>query len=426
MNYVIWKGFLVLALNQPITLKPNGGVLWVSKKDSVKIQTQSGQATLMGIKQDLVYLSGFKTGLSEPTATLITTNDNLLALKRCPSIKNISVINQKLTFSGNSIMDAPYRCGFDDLQFLELDQNFSEQNIRIFLQNETLLKNSGLKISEAAWESRKRKLRVYSSQNKERILEKIPVELRPFYEIEIKNKLQPGKNIIFELTLFEFSKNKARKLGLRWPSSISLFSIGENGNFSQKISDLSSGTNQELMLGADFGESQGVGKVIAQPTLRTQPGIKSTFRSGGEFPVKNSNALQSQTTWKSYGLNISITPNQETEIGDTEIALDFNLEFSEPNLEHVIDGVPSIFQRNLESRFDIRTDELTVLTSMLTLREGKGRAGLAFFQQIPILSPLFSIHSQIDTNSELWFALRPTWEEIPIRENMRKFARKSK
>lgn len=418
MNTFFFQGLLILALNQPIALKPDGGVLWVSSREAAKLQTQQGQVTLLPVQKTLIYLSGFQLGKSKISPALITTPANLMALKRCPKEKYIRIIHEKLTFTSKNISDLPLHCGFDELALGHLDQKRGSPHpsmTQSFLFTEKNLQRSGVKVGIGEWKDGKRKLAIHSTLSEKYILQKIPEELRAFYDLDFRNHSKPGKNLIFQLTLFEFSRQRARKMGLKWPKSVSLFSIDNLGRKSLNLLDSSGESAKEISLEADFGESQGVGKVIAQPTLRTQPGIESRFLSGGEFPVKNSNAFNSQTSWKSYGLKISLTPSSESKVGDTEVAVDFKLEFSEPNMEYAVEGTPSIFQRQLESRFDLRSDELTVLTSMITLREGKGRDGVAVLSQIPLISLLFGQNSKLSSNSELWFALKPTWEEIPLR-----------
>lgn len=424
-----YQGILILALGQPLSLAPKNGVVWFSAKDYLKVQSHPGEVTLLPVKKGLLYLSGFNLKNSKITPTFITTPANYLALRKCTTVKSIKITENSLVFDSKDIFSLPLHCGFDDLtlgppDIMEGPPPLSTRKIgevhRQFYSAEKVLQKSGIKVGFAEWKNGKRSLSVHSSISEQRILQKIPEHLRPFYEIDIRNHSTPGKNLIFELTLFEFSKQRARKLGLKWPKSVSLFSIDKLGRNQLNLLDSSGEEAKEISLEADFGESQGVGKVIAQPTLRTQPGIESRFLSGGEFPVKNSNAFNAQTSWKSYGLKISLKPSAESKVGDTEVAVDFKLEFSEPNMEYAVEGTPSIFQRQLESRFDLRSDELTVLTSMITLREGKGRDGVAILGQIPILSLLFAQNSKLSSNTELWFALRPTWEEIPIRSASRK------
>lgn len=333
----------------------------------------------------------------------------------------MEIIDGKLTYISPNIHNIPKDCGFDDLHISPAKlAKMTQDERKQFLFMEERLRRNGLKIGKSEWKDGKRQVFVNTSQSAEKIQQLLPFPQRIFYQIETRNLFNPGKNLIFELTLFEFSRQKARRLGLKWPQSVSVYSINNVGERSLNLQDLTSDAAKEIIIQSDFGESQGVGKILAQPTLRTQPGIESRFLSGGEFPIKNSNAFQSQTSWKSYGLKVALTPSKESEVGDTEVALDFKLEFSEPNMEHAVEGIPSLIQRQLESRFDLRTNETTVLTSMITLREGKGRSGIAFLSQIPILGLLAGQDSRLKTDSELWFAVKPSWEEIPMKAAHRK------
>ena len=422
-SHLFWKGFLVLALGRPAQFKANGGVLWISSKDYVKAQSSPGNVTLLPLKVGALFVSGFQIPGTEPNPLLITTEDNFLAIERCKSTQGIDVSQGEILFKGDNILEVPKDCGFDHLRLTDLS---ALKNTHTFINAEKNLRRTGISTGLADWKKGRRSLTVYSSLSEKEIKKRMPPDLQAFYEIDLRAQVSPGKNIIFELTLFEFSKERAQNLGLKWPKSISLLSIDHMGNPLGKLQDTTTGGASEILLQGDFGESQGVGRVLAQPTLRTQPGVESKFLSGGEFPVRSNNAFHSETTWKSYGLKIALTPNAQSKVGDREVSVDFKLEFSEPNMDHAVEGIPSLTQRQLESHFDVRMNELTVLTTMVTLREGQGHNGVAFLSQIPILSYLFAQHSKLNNNSELCFALKPTWDEMIISKSNMDFNLKTK
>ena len=68
--------------------------------------------------------------------------------------------------------------------------------------------------------------------------------------------------------------------------------------------------------------------------------------------------------------------------------------------------------RKLTNRFDLRTNETTVLTSLIQLRRGNVKKGLPGLREIPLVGGIFDNHSKDESESELYFALYPTWEEI--------------
>jgi Flp pilus assembly secretin CpaC len=159
----------------------------------------------------------------------------------------------------------------------------------------------------------------------------------------------------------------------------------------------------------DFGESQGLGRILARPELRTKPGIAANFQSGGEIPVKTRGLFGNTTIWKPYGLILNLTPLPTQKVGATEVSLDFKVEISEPDQSTAIDGVPGMIIRKLESRFDLRTDEDTLLSSMIQTRSGTMKSGIAGLFHVPLLGDLTSNHSNDEQQTELWFSIRPTW-----------------
>ena len=413
VNYFFWKSVLILNLQQPLTLKTDN-TLWISSKDLGRVQSLPGQVTLIPQKIGQFFISGAKfkeKSLSDPLEAMITTALNFKALQTCKETENLSIRDGEIAAEEAFLEKASStECSFDRLRL-----NNNEAGIKIkhlFLEEETRLKKEFPHIGLGKWKDGRRILAVFSNSNLTALKKSFSPKLLPFYDFNVRNQSLPGNNLIFELTLFEFSRDRAQNLGVSWPKNISLLKIDPSGSSALKLTNIASNKGGDLLIGADFGESQGIGKVLSRPTLRTKPGIESRFLSGGEFPIRNKNAFHSETTWKSYGLKISLTPNESALPGDREVSVAFKMEFSEPNPDLGIEGVPGLLQRQLESHFDLRMNEQTVLTTMVTLRESKARDGLYFLSQVPILSLFFGEHAQSKNNSELWFSLKPTWDEI--------------
>ncbi len=228
-------------------------------------------------------------------------------------------------------------------------------------------------------------------------------DLRPFYELRAPDpqRARPGRTLLFELSFFEFSRRRASELGLKLPTSLR----------AQTAPDLRSLRWDALGVGADFGESLGVAKVLARPQVRTKPGEKALFQSGGEMPVRTSTLYGQQTHWKVYGLQLSIEPDANIETGATEVGLALRLELSEPDLAAAVDGAPGLTTRKLESRFDLRVGETTILTTMIQTRSGTRRRGpFGSAGGDSFLARLFSSASLDHEDSELYISIRPDWE----------------
>ena len=415
MNYFIWKSLLVLNIQQPLTLKTNND-LWISSKDLVRVQSLSGHVTLSPQKLGQFFISGAKLqekNLPDPLEVLITTPQNFKALQKCK--ENLTPQNGEIFAEDNFLekvleKERLAECSFDRLNLKSHEPSSYIKNL--FLEEEKRIKKEFPSVGLGRWKEGRRVLQVFSNSDLTLLKKTFSSTLLPFYDFVFRSPNLPGNNLIFELTLFEFSRDRAQNLGISWPKNISMLKIDTNGASAIKLTNSGTNKNGELEIGADFGESQGVGKVLSRPTLRTKPGIESRFHSGGEFPIRNKNAFHSETTWKSYGLKVSLTPHESALPGDREVSVAFKMEFSEPHPDLGIEGVPGLLQRQLESQFDLRMNEQTVLTTMVTLRESKARDGLYFLSQVPILSLFFAEHAENKNNSELWFSLKPTWDEI--------------
>ena len=407
-GYFLWKNFLIFALAQPASL-PSQGTFWISSKELARAQSLPGKVTLLPLQLGTLYVSGTTLPGPDPHQILITTLENFSALKSCRA--PLKIESGEVALIGEDLATIE-NCGLNRLRFV-VDQPSATTRAQ-FEKAEAKLRRFSGSFLESRWADGRRVLVLHSSIHKNKILDAIGAKLFPFYEISLRNEVSPGKNMIFELTMFEFSREKAQSLGIKWPKSLSVLAVNSEGNSHLSLMNLTKGGAEEILLATDFGETQGIGKILAQPTLRTKPGVESRFLSGGEIPIRNNNAFHSETVWKSYGLKVSLTPSGASRVGDQEVSVDFKLEFSEPNPATGIDDVPGILQRQLDSKFDVRMDELTVLTTMVSSREGKNRDGLLFFSQVPILGFLFGQTSNSKNNSELWFAIKPTWDEISV------------
>jgi len=199
--------------------------------------------------------------------------------------------------------------------------------------------------------------------------------------------------IIFRLDLFEFSKSNAQEVGIDWPQKHQIFSSEENA------------------IAAVFSQAKSNGKLLASPRLRTVPGIKAEFNTGGEIPINDVQYFGSKTSWKSYGLNVQITPREDYKFGDDELSTLIEIEYSQPDYGNASNGVPAIISRNLKNEFRLKMNRSTLLTSMIQIRKGESRKGLWSLSNLPLLGLLFSSESKSSDESELWFMISPKWAE---------------
>lgn len=392
-THLFIKGVLVLAAGEPVQFSGNTSNVWFSKPDALAPSILGSRLQLLPSTPGVYFASGLGQHFADVQKILTIDKENLNALKRCPDAASLSF---PLELSENTTSKTLANCGFTNLSAPPTHAVAPELERLDALIGPLLLepiaRGEGLRRS------------ITFSKDRRNQISKSLGGLAALYEFNLVETPKPGRTLIFHVTLFEFFKHKAQKLGLKLPQSI------EGQTPWDKLALL---PNPALAtLGLDFGVSKGLSRILAQPTLRTLPGEKASFQSGGEIPIKNTSIHSSQTTWKSYGLLLSLEPDKSTNSGDREISLHFRVEISEPDLSTSIDGIPGMNVRKLESRFAIRTDEDTILSSMIQSRSGLEKAGPAGISEIPLLGRLFSQSKSSTHESELWFSVRPTWNEI--------------
>lgn len=402
-NSLFVLGTLFIALGHPSKEPLPSQDVWISDPKVLEGEVLAGSILLRPKTLGVTHVSGLdkKSPTSQLKRVQVVSYENFQALQRCPKSTLVPTATglQTTSLQENDLKKL-FECGFEELEF---SKNSYGRILHLLEQTETKLLATGSTFKQAMWKDGKRVVQVSRDANLARFKEKMGY-LAAFYKFEKNQNVQPGRTLIFEIVLFEFSTHRARALGLSWPQSLKFFALDGSLNVLQQ--DGSKG----LSIGADFGESEGVGRILARPQIRTLPGEKATFHSGGEIPIKTRSLTQISTTWKPYGLLVDIEPSAQTQIGDDEISLKFKVELSEPDGATSVDGTPGMISRKLESRFDIRTGETTVLTTMIQSRNLKSLNGLPGLSQIPGLSPIFSKHRGYSHDTELWFAIKGHWE----------------
>jgi hypothetical protein len=413
----IIRGVLFLSSQTPSEFGVVNDALWISDPEVLEASVLGSKVQLMPKKSEgLAFVTGLKIesqSLKEPLKVVITNPQNLEALRRCPDVaKNLNLVGQ-LEFDGSYLewVEIQKTCRFSALALkseTSLSQSTEWQNA------ERRMQSAGLRVLRSAWVEGKREILLDGNDDSTstRAIEKLQ-PLLPFYKIKYTRAgARPGQTLIFQLTFFEISRSKAQALGIRWPAQLTW-------KVSADPRTLGAAKNSNLPeFGADFGESLGIGRILAQPMLRTLPGERASFQSGGEIPVEFKSEKEKSTTWKNYGLILEITPSKDLVSGQSEISIDFKVELSEPDFGVSRSENPGMRKRSLSSRFDLRVGEVTVLSSLLQSRLSGGRQGLPGFSDLPFLNRLFSSKENLANDSELWFGIRPTWEEPLFPQNL--------
>jgi len=412
-SQMLLGGILFLSSSNPAFIENTRSEVWFSDPQAITVQSLNG-GLLMRPKDAVSGLQALGLDSSDPARLIRLQNvsdESYAALKKCPrapveaSSAGLSVAKDTKDLA--LALAQLFECGFQGLRLSEAQSQDPQLAESIALKESEALAQ-GHRILSSTWEKGRRVLLVDEIQaRRPQALMKIFAGLSPFIEIRAGKAPRPGNTLIFEVTLFEFFRNAASKIGASWPESFRILNL--EGNPFRKL-------NPTLSLGLDFGESRGVAKILARPQLRVKAGQKASFQSGGELPVQVVTETVQTTQWKPYGLILELRVPEETPTGADELSVDFKVELSEPDFSRGSETIPGMVVRRLESRFDLRAHETTVLSTMLQSRSGALRSGLAGLSGAPALKHLFSTKSSQEQESELWFAIRPRWDEIPWQE----------
>jgi len=395
-TYLKIAGNLILSINQNYHM-PAHQSIWLSNSNIIKTQMLNRKIILTPKKEGRVYIQGHSP---KPSNLIVLNTQDYQTIKKCPLQFNFKFFPLELNSPLKHYLKNYKNCRFSSLA---LPKKLQSKNLNLFLSYEKKLITNNIQITQAVWEKGKRVISIKSPQSPKIVSSKAKTILNvlaPFYTINTIKQSLPGSNISFEISFLEFSRSQAEHLGIEWPTSLSV----ELPDFKKKL------ILSPLKASAHFSEGKTWHRTLAQPFIRTKPGVEASFQTGGELPIRNKSFANDQTQWKKYGLIIKLIPHSSTQPGDQHINVDFKLELSEPNFNQKIGDLPSLKMRKLDNKMDLRVGETTLLTTMIHLSKGDQIEGVNRLQHIPLLGYLFKHKSPHWNDSELMIAIKPTWQ----------------
>ncbi len=189
------------------------------------------------------------------------------------------------------------------------------------------------------------------------------------------------------LEFIELDTRASSQLGIRWPDSVQ---FGGKASYSSELSGLNymgqlvtaKGMIQHLM-------HEGTAKMIANPDLYVRLGELATFHSGGEFPVsmavESFGGIRKQIQWKPYGLTVKVTPKSPDR---RMISSDISAEISELDPNFMIEGVPALTKRNVNTKMKSIDGETVIISGLIRRKSADGKTGLPLLSQIPLIGGL--------------------------------------
>jgi len=245
--------------------------------------------------------------------------------------------------------------------------------------------------------------------------------------LQVINMLRvPGvQQVALRVKIAELNRTAARNFGASISGEIPL-----NGNtngaamFLNAITGTSGQTAPTLLtrfdgdniqVGMNLLQQQGVIKLLGEPTLVTMSGRPATFIAGGEFAVPTivgSAGLNAVTTdFRAYGAIISFLP---TVVDKDRIRLEVSPEFSQINANLTVNNIPGLRTRSATTTVEMREGQSLAIAGLLEDSMTGNSSG-----DIPFLAQIFGKRSMQRSETELLILVSPELvhpmdaEEVP-------------
>ncbi len=170
-----------------------------------------------------------------------------------------------------------------------------------------------------------------------------------------------------------------------------------------------------IQVGLNLLQQQGVIKLLGEPTLVTMSGRPATFIAGGEFAVPTivgSAGLNAVTTdFRAYGAIISFLP---TVVDKDRIRLEVSPEFSQINANLTVNNIPGLRTRSATTTVEMREGQSLAIAGLLEDSMTGNSSG-----DIPFLAQIFGKRSMQRSETELLILVSPELvhpmdaEEVP-------------
>jgi pilus assembly protein CpaC len=185
------------------------------------------------------------------------------------------------------------------------------------------------------------------------------------------------------------------------------------------IASIASGNfNMDMYLRA--AETEGLGRILAEPNLTTLSGQEADFLSGGQFPVQVLG--QNGTTgieYKDYGVKLKFIPFV---MDSGKISLKVNVSVSElgpPILMGDAGYGQSVLTRGANATVEVPSGQTIAIAGMLDEKSRDSANRFPGLGNIPILGALFRSQDFQQDRTELVIFVTPDWRTplIPNRPN---------
>ncbi|KCB27079.1 type II and III secretion system protein [Bordetella hinzii CA90 BAL1384] len=219
-----------------------------------------------------------------------------------------------------------------------------------------------------------------------------------------------------EVKVVEVSRTVMKDIGVSFNAGGSRFSGGVNllpslaGGFMGSISYSSRDFNATLQL----LQSNGLARVLAEPTLLALSGQSASFLAGGEIPVPESGGLGTQNVvYKPFGIGLTVSP---TVISRERIALKVAPEASEldyangttiVNSNNSTTIIPALRTRRADTMVELGDGESFLISGLVSRQTKANVSKIPLLGDLPIIGSFFRNVQYSQEDNELVIVVTP-------------------
>lgn len=223
-----------------------------------------------------------------------------------------------------------------------------------------------------------------------------------------------------DVKVVEVNRNVLKQAGVSFSAGKSS-SSGSFGTTQTFLNGLSTATNFGSFYGSiargafslsatlDLLQTNGLGRVLAAPTLVALSGQSASFLAGGEIPVPQSGGLGTTTiVYKPYGVGLTLTP---TVLSQNRIALKVAPEASDLDYTNAVTvdsvSVPAITTRRADTTVELGDGESFVIGGLVSRSTTAAVDKVPLLGDLPIIGAFFRDLKYSSTEKELIIVVTP-------------------
>jgi len=233
--------------------------------------------------------------------------------------------------------------------------------------------------------------------------------------VDITN-VHDSKQVMIKVRIAELSRSRMHEFGINVRSLfdkggdvIEFIAGGAVTNGTNILTAASMIDDLDVTTVVDLLETEGLLKILAEPTLTAKSGHEAEFLAGGEFPVpipQDDNTITVE--YKEFGVGLKFKP---IIISDDMINLEIAPEVSSLSSANSVNFngfvIPSIVKRSSKTVVDLKNGESIAIAGLLQHDNTTDVNKTPWLGDLPILGALFRSTSFTNNESELAIIITP-------------------